>query len=402
MVDEEIRWIQQERVSMRERMDNTAGDRGRGVRRRIGKGMRRRIFAMLVCLVVMVVVMFSVASIYAWLRERVQAVSGGNVIDGSSAVSIDENGNVVDEDGNVVGVLSGSVGVSPEEVELQVANARQQAASEVLEDIRTRLNDGDSVLEALRPLYPNDMIVHSGGQYHIVPIDYSLSQNSWEDANLNILETGEYQYLQDGQVISHKGIDVSEHQGSIDWNLVAQDGVEFAFIRVGYRGYETGRLVEDTYFDANVQGAQAAGIKVGAYIYSQAITEEEVLEEANLVLQKIAPYHMECPIVFDVEKVAGANGRMNAISIEDRTRFAKLFCETVENAGYKPMLYYNTEMGIMMLGLDALEGYDKWFAAYREDFYYPYAYKVWQYSQSGTVQGIQSEVDLNISFEPLW
>ncbi len=388
-------------MGMKDRMDDRNMIRGRAGRRRLGRGVCRRITAMLACLVVMVAVMFSVVSIYAWIRERVKgdtAVSGTDVLD----VSIDADGNVVDADGNVVGVLSGSVGLSPEEVEVQVANARQQAASEVLEDIRTRLNDGDSVVEALRPLYPDDMIVYSGGQYHVVPIDYSLKQHGREDAGLNILETGEYQYLQDGQVISHKGIDVSEHQGDIDWNLVAQDGVEFAFIRAAYRGYGTGKLVEDANFDANVQGAQAAGIKVGAYIYSQAITEEEVVEEANLVLEKSAPYSLECPIVFDVEKVTESEGRMNAISIEERTRLAGLFCQTVESAGQRPMLYYNTEMGIMMLELGALEGYDKWFAAYREDFYYPYDFKIWQYSQSGRVQGIQTEVDLNISFAPFW
>lgn len=220
-------------MGMNDRMDDRNMIRGRAGRRRLGRGVRRRITAMLACLVVMVAVMFSVVSIYAWIRERVKgdtAASGTDVLD----VSIDADGNVVDADGNVVGVLSGSVGLSPEEVEVQVANARQQAASEVLEDIRTRLNDGDSVVEALRPLYPDDMIVYSGGQYHVVPIDYSLKQHGREDAGLNILETGEYQYLQDGQVISHKGIDVSEHQGDIDWNLVAQDGVEFAFIRAAY------------------------------------------------------------------------------------------------------------------------------------------------------------------------
>ena len=120
------------------------------------------------------------------------------------------------------------------------------------------------------------------------------------------------------------------------------------------------------------------------------------------MLEKVAPYTMECPIVFDVEKVSGADGRMNALSIEERTALTQLFCQTIEDAGYRTMLYYNTEMGAMMLGLEALEGYDKWFAAYRDSFYYPYAYKIWQYSQSGTVQGISTEVDLNISFEPLW
>lgn len=241
---------------MRDRIGRTVTDRDRAGRRRITRGMRRRIYAMLGCLVVMVAVMFAVVSIYAWIRERLDAaaVSGEDVVDVSSVVSIDENGNVVDADGNVVGVFSGSVGLSPEEVEAQMADARQQAATEVLEGIRTRLNDGDTVLDILQPLYPDDLVVYSSGQYHVVPINYQLKQNQWENANLNILETGEYQYLQDGQVVSHKGIDVSEHQGDIDWSLVAQDGVEFAFIRAAYRGYGTGKLVEDTKFDDNVRG----------------------------------------------------------------------------------------------------------------------------------------------------
>lgn len=388
-------------MGMNDRMDDRNMIRGRAGRRRLGRGVCRRITAMLACLVVMVAVMFSVVSIYAWIRERVKgdtAVSGTDVLD----VSIDADGNVVDADGNVVGVLSGSVGLSPEEVEVQVANARQQAASEVLEDIRTRLNDGDSVVEALRPLYPDDMIVYSGGQYHVVPIDYSLKQHGREDAGLNILETGEYQYLQDGQVISHKGIDVSEHQGDIDWNLVAQDGVEFAFIRVGYRGYGTGKLMEDEYFEANIQGALAAGIKVGVYFYSQAIDEAEAKEEADFVLEKIAPYTIACPVVFDVERVSESDGRMNALTPEVRTSLTLIFCETIENAGYRPMIYHNTEMGVMMLGLEALEKYDKWFAAYSDILYYPYDFKIWQYSQTGRVQGISTDVDLNISFAPLW
>ena len=105
-------------------------------------------------------------------------------------------------------------------------------------------------------------------------------------------EDGEVQYMQDGQVVSHKGIDVSKHQGNIDWTKVAADGVEFAFIRVGLRGYGTeGKLVEDEYFEQNIKGALQAGIKVGVYFYSQAITDAELLEEANLVLEKVKPYN---------------------------------------------------------------------------------------------------------------
>lgn len=364
---------------------------------------------MLACLTAMVAVMFGTVSLCAWVAEKWKKDAAPALGEADSAsgnltnyVDIDKDGNVLDAAGNVIGVLSGSVGYSQAELDEQVTAARQAASAEVLENIRGGLDAGDSVLETLRPLYPDDLIVYSGGKYNFVPINRNLKLHSYDKANLNILESGEYQYLQEGEVVSYKGIDVSRHQGTIDWNMVAQDGVEFAFIRVGYRGYGSGKMMEDEFFEENIKGALQAGIKVGVYFYSQAVSREEVLEEAQFVLDKIAPYKIECPVVFDVERVSEGEGRMNAISMEDRTAFTALFCQTIENAGYRPMIYHNTEMGVMMLGLSDLEAYDKWFAAYSDLFYYPYDYKVWQYSQSGRVQGIQGDVDLNISFVPLW
>ncbi len=279
------------------------------------------------------------------------------------------------------------------------ADARE---TEVLDGIRQSLESGVSTVEVLRKYYPEHIVLASGGKYHFVPISETLKRNEYDEANLHLLENGEYQYVQQEQVVSHKGIDVSKHQGKIDWKKVAEDGVEFAFIRVALRGYETGKLVVDERFKQNIEGAQKAGIKVGVYVYSQAISEEEVLEEAKFVLDKIAPYKIECPVVYDVELVAGADGRMNALTVEERTALTALFCEAIENAGYKPMIYHNMEMGALKINLEELEEYDKWFAYYNSDFYYPYAYSVWQYSDKGTVNGIDGEVDLNISFAPLW
>lgn len=365
---------------------------------------KKKALTMAACLAGMVAVMFLTVTVCVGIAEKLKEDAEPAIGEGSvpNYVNIDEMGNVVDGEGKIVGVLSDSVVYSQEQLEEQVADARQQAAREVLEEIRTELNGGDTILQTLRPLYPDDLIVYSGGQYHFVPINRSLKMHQRDAGNLNILDTGEYQYLQDGNVVSHKGIDVSRHQGEIDWNLVAQDGVEFAFIRVGYRGYGTGKLVEDEYFEDNIKGAATAGIKVGVYFYSQAINEEEVREEADFVLEKIAPYQIDCPVVFDVERVSDSDGRMNALTVEERTLLTQIFCQVIENAGYRPMIYHNTEMGVMMLEIENLENYDKWFAAYSDVFYYPYDHKIWQYSQKGSVQGIQGDVDLNISFEPLW
>lgn len=284
----------------------------------------------------------------------------------------------------------------------QAESAAAAREAEILDGIRNSLESGVSTVETLRQYYLDDLVLVSGGEFHFVPIKDTLSKNTYTEDCLNITESGEFQYVQDGQVVSYKGIDVSKHQGKIDWQKVAADGVEFAFIRVALRGYETGKLVEDEYFEANVKGAVNAGIKVGVYIYSQAVSEEEVLEEAAFVLDKIAPYKIECPVVYDVEMVVGADGRMNKLTAEERTKLTALFCQTIENAGYKPMIYHNMEMAALRIDLEALEDYDKWFAYYNPNLYYPYQYDVWQYSEKGKVNGIDGDVDMNISFVPLW
>ncbi|MDE6015631.1 MAG: glycoside hydrolase family 25 protein [Acetatifactor sp.] len=289
------------------------------------------------------------------------------------------------------------------EAEAEKLQAVADARAEVLDGIRAGLETGDdTVVEVLRPFYPDHMVVVSNNKFHFVPINRELKLSSYSDENLNILESGEYQYMEGDQVISHKGIDVSRFQGNIDWQAVAGDSVEFAIIRVANRGYGTGKLVVDEQFEKNIKGAVDAGIHVGVYIYSQAIDEQEVLEEANLVMEKLAAHDVNCPIVFDVEKTADPTGRMNQISVEERTNLTLLFCQTVEAAGYKPIIYHNMEMGALMLDVEPLEQYDKWLAYYNDNMYYPYEYKIWQYSDKGRVSGISSNVDMNICFEPFW
>lgn len=280
---------------------------------------------------------------------------------------------------------------------------KAQAREEVLGQIKSGLETGDqSMVEVLRPLYPEEIVVVSNGKFHFVPINRELRQNDYSEENLTVLDTGEYQYMNGEEVISHKGIDVSKFQGTIDWEAVAEDGVEFAFLRVAYRGYGTGKMVEDSTFEDNMQGALDAGIHPGAYIYSQAIDEDEIREEAEIVISKLEPFGVKCPIVFDVEKTVDSTGRMNQLSVEERTNLTLLFCQIVEEAGYKPIVYHNLEMGSLMLDIETLEQYDKWLAYYNGDMYYPYAYSIWQYTDKGKVNGIKGNVDMNISFTAFW
>ncbi len=349
------------------------------------------ILVMTGCLIVLVLVTYIAGILYSWIDNKFQS----NANDLAAAA---EAGSQTEESTQEVVKT-----YTQEEVDALVAEAKQQAEDEeenkILTGIRDGLTSGTTMVETLRPYYPNELVVVSNGSFNFVPIRDDLQKNDYVLENLNVLEDGEVQYLQDGQVVSHKGIDVSKHQGNIDWTKVAADGVEFAFIRVGLRGYGTeGKLVEDEYFEQNIKGALQAGIKVGVYFYSQAITDAELLEEANLVLEKVKPYNVELPIVYDVEKVSGGKGRANDLSVEERTHLTALFCQTIQDAGYKPMIYHNMEMSTLMLDLGQLEQYDKWFAYYNDDLYYPYAYKVWQYSEKGAVDGINEEVDLNIWF----
>lgn len=368
----------------------------------------RSVMIILGYLAALILIMCAVAMINSWINEKLE--------DSVKDLAVEAGAELLPEDKEVTMTQAELDAMIEEAVAEAAANAgpavdedaiKEQAADnakmEVLNGLKERLSTGEeSMVEVLRPYYPDDIVVVSNGKFNFVPINRELKLNSYSDENLSILETGEYQYVVDEQIVTHKGIDVSRFQGDIDWEAVAADGVEFAFIRVGNRGYGTGKLVEDATFDDNMRGAIDAGIHVGVYIYSQAINEEEIREEFQLVMDKIEPYGVNCPVVFDVEKTADASGRMNLISVEERTNLTLLFCQLVEEAGHKPIIYHNVEMGALMIDVAALENYDKWLACYSDEMYYPYDYKIWQYSDSGRVNGIDGDVDLNICFEPFW
>ena len=156
---------------------------------------------------------------------------------------------------------------------------------------------------------------------------------------------GDYLTYDDGTVQGHLGVDVSQFQGEIDWEQAADAGVEFAIVRVGGRGYTEGKLYEDTYFDRNVQGALDAGLAVGAYFFSQAITVEEALEEARFVLERVRDYDLTMPVVFDWEMVSDSSARTNAIDSDTMNEVALAFCGAIQEAGYESMIYFNSYQG---------------------------------------------------------
>ena len=198
------------------------------------------------------------------------------------------------------------------------------------------------------------------------------------------------------QSSGNRGIDVSKYQGNIDWGAVAASGINFAIIRVGYRGSSSGALVQDPYFKKNISGATKAGIKVGLYFFTQAVNEAEAVEEASMAMSLASGYKVTYPIFIDTE--SASNGRANGLSKSARTAVVKAFCQTVRNGGYKAGVYASKSWYANQLNASALNGYCIWVAQYNSSCTYSGKYDMWQYSSKGSVSGIKGNVDMNISY----
>ncbi len=242
-----------------------------------------------------------------------------------------------------------------------------------------------------------DYFYFGGKKVYVVE---ELPKSTYDNSLFQVNENGFLTYDSD-EYTCKIGIDVSRYQENIDWAAVKGAGVQFAMLRLGYRGYGTGALVMDPYFQQNIQGAQANGIEVGVYFFSQAITPEEGAEEARFCLNALKGYHITYPIVFDWESYdSSLEPRTDGLDDKILTQCAVAFCEEVEAAGYQSMVYSNLTYFYLHFDLNQLVDYPLWLAQYnsRPSFYYHF--DIWQYSGTGKVPGIDGNVDLNIHFIP--
>lgn len=226
---------------------------------------------------------------------------------------------------------------------------------------------------------------------------YYYDYNSWPVVGNQIIGGIQYTFDEAGVLISEnieKGIDVSLYQKEIDWNQVAASGISFAIIRCGFRGAVSGKLVEDSYFRRNIEGAKAAGIKVGVYFFTQAITEEEALEEADMVLNLCRDYSLDLPIFIDSEEAK--NGRANNLNKQDRTKYTKVFCERITEGGQIAGVYASKVWFYDKLNTPELEKYSIWVAQYNNICDYTGKKDFWQYSSTEKINGIEGNVDVDI------
>ena len=331
----------------------------------------------------------------------------------------------VNEKGVVTGVAAGSVKITATTKEKDAQGKQRQATcvvtvnSDAASDTTTKLKDKNG-----NQIY----VKNTDGSYReAVYADYYTSTEFYISAQANYTYTGwqtidgkTYYYDKDGKPVtgtqiiqgvtynfgsdgaiattvngSTFGIDVSRHNGKIDWNAVKASGVDYVIIRCGYRGSSTGALIEDQNFKTNIKGATAAGLKVGVYVFSQAVNEVEAVKEASLAVSLVKGYNLTYPIFIDTE---ASGGRADKIDKATRTAVVNAFCQTVVSAGYKPGIYASKSWFEDKLNMGSVASCKIWLAQYSASPTYKGRYDMWQYSDKGTISGISGNVDLNYSY----
>lgn len=234
-----------------------------------------------------------------------------------------------------------------------------------------------------------------------IPVVKDMEINEYNNDNFSVDENGFMTYTENGIVTSSVGIDLSEFQGDVDFYAVKEQGVEFVILKLGGRGYgQTGTLYADSRFSQYYEQAKAAGLEVGAYFFSQATNEQEAKEEAQYAIDLLDGATLDYPLAYDWEFIENEpEARTNGVTKETLTECTVAFCKTVKMSGYKPMIYINSSLIYTNFILEEIKDYDFWHAEYTNTPSLYYNFTIWQYSDSGSVNGIDGNVDLNISFK---
>lgn len=243
------------------------------------------------------------------------------------------------------------------------------------------------------------MITNRDGSQEWVLVSPYLKKNTLDFTKMED-RAGLKRYMENGRKTSYVGVDISKHTGEVYFPGIKAAGVDYVMIRLGSRGYSTGQITLDENFQKNIEGAVEAQLDIGVYFYSQAVSQDEAVEEANFVVQNLEPYraHIKYPVAFNMGFVSNDSSRIDGLGREEKTAVTTSFMDAVAAAGYVPMIYGDKEWLIKEVDLSKLQGYDVWLSQEEEIPDYPYLYSMWQYNTDGTVNGIDGGADLNICF----
>lgn len=242
------------------------------------------------------------------------------------------------------------------------------------------------------------LVKNADGSEEWVLISPYLTKHTYDFTKLEE-KAGIMRYVLDGKIVSYVGVDLSKQNGEVNFTGMKAAGVDYVMIRLGSRGYSTGQITLDENFNDYMKGAIDAGLPVGVYFYSQAISQEEAVQEANFVVQNLAPYqaNVKYPVAFDMEFVSNDTARIDGLSRDDKTSIAVSFLEAVKAAGYVPMVYGNKEWLVKEVDLSKLQNFDVWLSQDEDMPDFPYQFTMWQYDTGAVLNGV-SNANLNISF----
>lgn len=241
-------------------------------------------------------------------------------------------------------------------------------------------------------------VKHADGTKEWVDINEDIPRNKYDYSKLTYQKPF-MNYYEDGKPVSTCGVDISANQGDVDFSKLKSAGCDFVMLRVGARGYSSGNIVSDANFQDNLKAAKKAGLDIGVYFCSQAVSKSEAREEADELLDAISGYSVKYPVAFVMENVDDDMARIEALDMTDRTQIAKAFMDRVEDAGYKPMIYGDKEWLLTMVDMEELQDYDVWFAQDSDKPEYPYEFGMWQYDSDASVKGITGDAVMIMSFK---
>lgn len=241
-------------------------------------------------------------------------------------------------------------------------------------------------------------VTHADGTKEWVDLSEDIPRSKYDYSNLKS-QNSIMSYYEDGKIVSKCGADISANQGDVDFAKLKKAGCDFVMIKVGARGYSSGNIVFDENYKDNLNAAKKAGLDIGVYFCSQALTKAEAREEADELLDAIADYNVKYPVAFVMENVDGDMARIESLDMAGRTTAAKSFLDRVKDAGYTAMLYGDKEWLLTMLDMDRLSNYDVWYAQNGKKPDYPYAFGMWQYDSAASINGISGKVALTMSFK---
>ena len=348
--------------------------------------------AIAVLLIVSVIIIVLVAN-----KDSLKRRFGGT----SSTISVSETESSVSESVSVTG-SSDSSEVYVSDLSFYKDYEERNGSSDST-DTSTETSDTASTSSQKEVTEENDgkhtLITNLDGTTEWAVISPQIPKCEYDFTNL-YNQSGRLKYFEGDKCTSYFGIDVSKDNSYIDFNKVKKDGVSFVMIRLGSRGYQTGQLSVDEYFRDNIKRANDAGLDVGIYFVSQALTEDEAREEAQFVIDNILGYQVTYPIALVMQPVKNDKARSDALSKKDRTTVMRAFLKAIKDKGYVPIVYGTKRSLFKDIDLSKIVGdYDIWLSDTGSDYPdYPYRYAMWQYSYKGSVDGVSGDVTYNISF----